>query len=171
MEKYRGKKVLVVGLGKTGFALINLFNQFGAEIKVTDIKPIFDLNKAVKRLKKINPTPAMTLGEHKEEDFITSDVVVYSSSVDPNMPQLQRAREAGKAVYSEFAFAYANCDKPVIAVCGSRGRTTIAHMIGFTLKLEKKNVFVEKPLTINENELTEIEKFYQKNQNPLLMVG
>jgi len=36
---------------------------------------------------------------------------------------------------------------------------------------QKKNVFVEKPLTINENELTEIEKFYQKNQNPLLMVG
>ena len=53
MEKYRGKKVLIVGLGKTGFALINLFNQFGAQIKVTDIKPIFDLNKAVKKLKKI----------------------------------------------------------------------------------------------------------------------
>ncbi len=62
MEKYKGKKVLVVGLGKTGFALINLFNQWGCEIKVTDIKPIFDLNKQVKRLKKINPTPSMTLG-------------------------------------------------------------------------------------------------------------
>ena len=35
MEKYRGKKVLVVGLGKTGFALINLFNQFGAEIIIS----------------------------------------------------------------------------------------------------------------------------------------
>ena len=50
MEKYNGKKVLIVGLGKTGFALINLFNQFKCEIKVTDIKPIFDLNKPVKRL-------------------------------------------------------------------------------------------------------------------------
>lgn len=142
MEKYRGKKVLVVGLGKTGFALINLFNQFGAQIKVTDIKPIFDLNKPVKKLKKIQPTPAMTLGEHKEEDFLEADVIVYSSSVNPNMPQLQKAREIGREVYSEFSFAYANCDKPVIAVCGSKGRTTIAHMIGFTLKLDKKNVFV-----------------------------
>ena len=142
MEKYRGKKVLIVGVGKTGFALINLFNQFGCEIKVTDIKPIFDLNKAVKRLKKVNPTPGMTLGEHKEDDFTSADIVVYSSSVDPNLPQLQRAREAGREVYGEFAFAYANCDKPVIAVCGSKGRSTIAHMIGFTLKLEKKNVFV-----------------------------
>lgn len=142
MEKYRGKKVLIVGLGKTGFALINLFNKYECDIKVTDIKPIFDLNKAVKRLKKIAPTPSMTLGEHKDEDFITADVVVYSSSVDPNLPQLQKAREHGTEVFSEFAFAYENCEKPVIAVCGSKGRTTIAHMIGFTLKLDKKNVFV-----------------------------
>ncbi len=142
MERYSGKKVLIIGLGKTGFALINLFNQFKCEIRVTDIKPIFDLNKPVKRLKKVNPTPAMTLGEHKEEDFLAADIVVYSSSVDPNMPQLQAARNAGKEVYSEFSFAYANCKKPIIAVCGSKGRTTIAHMIGFALKLDKKNVFV-----------------------------
>lgn len=142
MEKYKGKKVLVVGLGKTGFALISLFNQLGCEIKVTDIKPIFDLNKQVKRLKKINPTPTMTLGEHREEDFVGADVIVYSSSVDPNMPQLKAAREQGREVYSDFAFAYANCKKPIIAVCGSYGRTTIAHMIAYTLRVDKKNVFV-----------------------------
>ncbi len=142
MEKYKGKKVLVVGLGKTGFALINLFNQMGCDIKVTDIKPIFDLNKQVKRLKKINPNPGMTLGEHREEDFIEADVIVYSSSVDPNLPQLRAAREHGRDVFSDFAFAYANCGKPVIAVCGSYGRTTIAHMIAYTLRVDKKNVFV-----------------------------
>lgn len=142
MEQYKGKKVLIVGLGKTGFALIHLFNQLGCEIKVTDIKPIFDLNKQVKRLKKINPTPSMTLGEHKDEDFIESDLVVYSSSVDVNLPQLKVAREHGRKVYSDFAFAYEHCQKPIIAVCGSQGRTTVAHMIGYTLRLDKKNVFV-----------------------------
>lgn len=142
MEKFRGKKVLVVGLGKTGFALINLFNQFECQIKVTDIKPIFDLNKAVKRLKKIHPTPEMTLGEHREDDFINSDIIVYSSSVNPNMPQLQKAKEHGVQVYNEFSFAYANCDKPVVAICGSKGRSTIAHMVGYALKLDNKNVFV-----------------------------
>lgn len=142
MEKFRGKRVLIVGLGKTGFALINIFKQFECQIKVTDIKPIFDLNKAVKRIKKIQPTPQMTLGEHREEDFLEADIIVYSSSVNPNLPQLQKAREHGREVYSEFSFAYAHCDKPVIAVCGSKGRTTIAHMIGYTLKMDKKNVFV-----------------------------
>lgn len=142
MEKFKGKKVLVVGLGKTGFALINLFTQWGCEIKVTDIKPIFDLNKQVKRLKKITPVPTMTLGEHKNEDFIDADIVIYSSSVDPSLPQLQVAREHGREVYSDFAFAYTHCDKPIVAVCGSSGRTTIAHMIGYTLKVDKKNVFI-----------------------------
>jgi UDP-N-acetylmuramoylalanine--D-glutamate ligase len=142
MDKYVGKKVLIVGLGKTGFALINLFNHFKCDIKVTDIKPIFDLNKAVKRLKKVQPTPAMTLGEHRDEDFLEADLIIYCSAVDPNLPQLRLAKEHGKQVFSEFAFAYENCDKPVIAVCGSKGRTTVAHMIGFTLKMDKKNVFV-----------------------------
>src|SRR5690606_14432719 len=136
MERYAGKKVLIVGLGKTGFALINLFNQYNCEIKVTDIKPIFDLNKAVKRLKKINPNPSMTLGEHKDDDFLSADVIVFSSSVDPKLPQLEKAREHGKEVYSEFSFAYHMCKKPIVAICGSRGRSTIAHMIGYALKLD-----------------------------------
>ncbi len=142
MEQYSGKKVLIVGLGRTGFVLINFFNQLGCSVKVTDIKPIFDLNKPVKRVKKIKPTPELVLGEHRDDDFLEADLVIYSSAVDPHIPQLELAREHGKEVYSEFTFAAKYCDKPIIAVCGSYGRTTIAHMIGYTLRLDKKNVFV-----------------------------
>ena len=63
MERFRGKKVLIVGIGKTGFKLINFFNRIECMIKVTDIKPIFDLNKAVKKLKRIKPAPEMTFGD------------------------------------------------------------------------------------------------------------
>lgn len=142
MDRFRNKKVLIVGIGKTGFTLINFFNSLDCEIRVTDIKPIFDLNKAVKKLKKIEPAVHMTFGEHREEDFLDADVVVYSSAVNPELPQLELARQNGKEVYSEFGLANKLCRKPIIAVCGSYGRTTVAHMIGFTLKLEGKNVFV-----------------------------
>jgi UDP-N-acetylmuramoylalanine--D-glutamate ligase len=142
MDRFKNKKILIVGIGKTGFTLINFFNTLECEIKVTDIKPIFDLNKAVKKLKKIQPTPQMTFGEHREEDFLEADVVVYSSAVNPELPQLELARQNGKEVYSEFGLANKLCRKPIVAVCGSYGRTTVAHMIGFTLKLEGKNVFV-----------------------------
>ncbi len=142
MERFRHKKVLIVGIGKTGFALINFFNRLECKIRVTDIKPIFDLNKAAKKLKKLQLTPEMTFGEHREEDFLEADIVVYSSAVNPNLPQLKAAKNAGKLVYSEFALGNELCDKPIIAICGSHGRTTVAHMIGFTFKLEGKNVFV-----------------------------
>jgi UDP-N-acetylmuramoylalanine--D-glutamate ligase len=142
MERFQGKKVLIVGVGKTGFTIINFFNKVGCDIKVTDIKPIFDLNKAVKKLKRIQPALKMAFGEHRNEDFLEADVVVYSASVNPDLPQLELARQNGKEVYSEFALGNVLCRKPIIAVCGSMGRTTVAHMIGYTLKLDGKNVFI-----------------------------
>lgn len=142
MERFKGKKILIVGIGKTGFSLINFFNKLECEIRVTDIKPIFDLNKSVKKLKKIEPPLEMTFGEHKDEDFLEADVVVYSAAVNPNLPQLELARKNGKEVYSDFTLAYKLCKAPVIAVCGSYGRTTIAAMIGYTLRVDGKNVFV-----------------------------
>jgi UDP-N-acetylmuramoylalanine--D-glutamate ligase len=52
------------------------------------------------------------------------------------------AREHGKEVYSEFSFAAKYCQKPIIAVCGTYGRTTVAAMIAYAMRLDKKNVFV-----------------------------
>ena len=43
MDRFKNKKVLIVGVGKIGFSLINFFNKLECEIRVTDIKPIFDL--------------------------------------------------------------------------------------------------------------------------------
>lgn len=142
MERFRDKKVLIVGVGKTGFTLLNFFENLDCDIKVTDIRPIFDLNKAVKKLKKLKNPPQMTFGEHLEEDFLEADIIVHSAAVNPNMQLLEIARMNGREVYSEFSLANKLCRKPIIAVCGSYGRTTVAHMVGFMLKLEGKNVFV-----------------------------
>lgn len=142
MEHFRNKKILIVGLGKTGFALINFFNRFQCEIRVTDERPIFDLSKAVKRLKKMRPSPEMTFGEHKEDDFLDADIIVHSAAINPNMPQLELARGHRKEVYSQVALASKFCTKPVIAVCGSYGRTTVCHMINFALQKEGKKVFL-----------------------------
>jgi len=142
MERYRDKKVLIVGIGKSGFAPIHFFNSLSCQIRVTDIKPIFDLNKEVKKLKKISPVPEMTFGEHRDSDFLEADLIIYSSAVDPRLPQLELARKHGKEVYTEFAFSYKLCSKPVVAVCGTHGRTTMSHMIGYALRQDGKNVFV-----------------------------
>jgi len=142
MENFKNKKILIVGIGRTGFSLLNFFLNFTQNIRVTDIRPIFDLNKAVKKLKKLSAPIEITFGEHKEQDFIEADVVVYGPSISPNLPQLEAARKAGKKVYSEFQLAHTLTKTPIIAVCGTFGRTTISHMIGNALKLDGKEVFI-----------------------------
>ena len=142
MNRFKGKKVLVVGVGKTGFKLIDFFSKFDCSIKVTDIKPIFDLNKQVKKLNKMPFIRGKIFGEHRKQDFLEADIIAYSCSVNPSLPQLELARKKGKIVYSEFALANMLCKKNIIAVCGSYGRTVVAHMIGFALKLNGKRVFV-----------------------------
>lgn len=142
MDRFKDKKVLVVGIGKTGFKLISFFNKSNCAITVTDLRPIFDLNKQVKKLKKITPCPEMTFGEYREEDFLESDIIVYDEQINPDLPLLELARAQGKEVYSEFALATLLCKKPIIAVCGSFGRTTVSHMIGFILKIDGKKTFI-----------------------------
>ncbi|MBP9673765.1 MAG: UDP-N-acetylmuramoyl-L-alanine--D-glutamate ligase [Bacteriovoracaceae bacterium] len=142
LQDLKAKKVLIVGLGKTGFSLVNFFNSVHSEVRVTDIKPIFDLNKEVKKIKKIEPTPELTLGEHKDEDFLDADIVVYSLGVDPKLPQLELARSRGKKVFSEFSLAYALCPRPIIAVCGTFGRSITSHMISYALRQDGKQIFV-----------------------------
>lgn len=142
MNRFKGKKVLIVGVGKTGFKLIDFFSKFDCSIKVTDIKPIFDLNKQIKKLKRMPHIRGMVFGEHRRKDFLDADIIVHSCAVNPELPQLELAKKAGKSVYSEFALASMLCKKPIIAVCGSYGRTVVAHMIGFALKLDGKKVFV-----------------------------
>lgn len=142
IDHLKNKKVLIVGLGRTGFALIPFFNNLQCEVRVTDIKPIFDLNKAVKRLKKFSPKPQNTFGEHRDQDFLEADIIVHSVAVDPKLPQLCLAREHKKLVYSEFELAYALCNKPIIAVVGTHGRTTVAHIIAFGLRHAGKKVYV-----------------------------
>jgi UDP-N-acetylmuramoylalanine--D-glutamate ligase len=142
MDRFKGKKVLIIGIGKTGFALIKFFNNLGCEIRVTDIMPIFDLNKAIKRLKRIVPQPETTFGEHRKEDFLDADVICYSAAVGPDLPFLELARSYGKQVYSEFELANLFCNRPVILIAGTYGRTTVSYMLAFILKQEGKNVFV-----------------------------
>lgn len=142
MKRFKDKKILIVGICKTGFKLITFFNSLNCRITVTDLRAIFDLNKQVKKLKKLSSVPEMIFGEYRKESFLQADIIVYSISINPELPQLQLARENGRVVYSEFSLAALLCKAPIIAVCGSLGRTTVAHMIGFILKRDGKKTFV-----------------------------
>ncbi|MEK7307472.1 MAG: Mur ligase family protein, partial [Nitrospirota bacterium] len=100
---FKGKKVLVVGLARSGVGIANLLSCFGAEVCVTDIKPQEALKENVQKLL---PQVKIITGEHPAKVFNASDLIVVSPGVPLNIPSIAEAREKGIPVIGELELAY-----------------------------------------------------------------
>ncbi len=127
----RGKKVLVVGLARTGLAAVNFLLEKGARVVVTDLKERSELAEFVDRLK---PGATLRLGEHRDGDFNSAELIVLSPGVPRDLPLLRSAAERGAAVWSEVELAYRFIEGRVLGVTGSNGKTTTTALIGEIFK-------------------------------------
>lgn len=131
----RGKKVVVVGLGKSGVAAARLCIAQGATVTGTDMSPLQKLSDAARSL-------PMTLvaGGHAGVDFESSDVVVVSPGVPP-LPELERATNAGVEVIGELELAARFCSRPIVAVGGTNGKSTVTTLLASMLSERFSRVF------------------------------
>lgn len=141
----KGKRVLVVGLARTGVATVKFLAPRGAEVTATDSKPRSELETACRE---IAPLPVtLHLGGHRREDFLEADLIVISPGVPPHVPELAAAREAGKEIISELELAYRALIErgervPILAVTGANGKTTVTTLLGRILSGPDRKVFV-----------------------------
>ena len=122
-----GRKVLVVGLARTGIATARFLLKQGALVAATDCKPSPGSEEDVKGLKEKGCT--LRLGEHRIEDFLQADLIVISPGVPLDLPALDQAIRAGKTVIGEVEMASLFLPSPVVAVTGSNGKTTTVSLI------------------------------------------
>jgi len=102
-ERLKDKKVVVVGLARSGVGAANLLSCFGAEVCVTDIKP----QEALKEnIQKLLPAVKIITGEHPAKVFNASDLIVVSPGVPLNIPSIAEARKKGIPVIGELELAY-----------------------------------------------------------------
>lgn len=136
----RGKRVLVMGLGVHGGGLgvARWLLRQGAEVTVTDLAssealaaPLAALDAAAQAL---GATVRYTLGEHREADFASSEIVVANPAVRPNSPWLATARAAGAAIETEMTLFFRACRGPILGVTGTKGKTTTALMLAAMLR-------------------------------------
>lgn len=141
-NKLRNKKVLVVGLGLQGggVGLVKFLDKMGAEITVTDLRTESQLAPSIDKLKDISHKS--TFGEHKEEDFLKADIIFKGPSVPWTQPLIQKAEQTGVRVEMEASFFAAHCPVPIIGVTGTRGKSTVTHMISAILKKAGRNVLL-----------------------------
>lgn len=140
MSKYKGKKVLVVGLGLSGVAVAKYMAKQGAKVTVTDMKQKTELGEFVNACGDLKIE--YELGRHNNKTFHTAELIVVSPGVPLNIKPLEEAREKNIPIMSEVELAAATFQEPVISITGTNGKTTTTMLVGEMFRADAKNVFV-----------------------------
>ncbi|MEK6410019.1 MAG: UDP-N-acetylmuramoyl-L-alanine--D-glutamate ligase [Acidobacteriota bacterium] len=136
----KGKKVLVVGIARSGIAVARLLASRGAMVIGNDIKPASELREAADELRKLGVT--LSLGSHPESLFVNADLIVLSPGVPADLEPLESARRAGIQIISEPELAGRFLRGRMIGVTGSNGKTTVTTLIGELMRAAGADVIV-----------------------------
>ncbi|HSS99572.1 MAG TPA: UDP-N-acetylmuramoyl-L-alanine--D-glutamate ligase [Terriglobales bacterium] len=122
------KRVLVVGLGKSGAASALFLKSRGAHVTVSDSKPSDQLQEEIPLL--LDQGIAVETGGHGERTFRGQDLIVVSPGVPVNAQPLAQARALGEMVIGEIELASQFFPGTVVAITGSNGKTTTTTLAG-----------------------------------------
>src|SRR5215470_8167527 len=136
----KNKRVLVVGLGKSGVAAAFFLADHGAKVTVSDAKSEAQLEKQIPAL--LDRGITLETGTHNERTFRDQDLIVVSPGVPSDQPQLQHARALGIPVIGEVELAFRFLQGKVIAITGSNGKTTTTTLVGEILNKSGKKTLV-----------------------------
>jgi UDP-N-acetylmuramoylalanine--D-glutamate ligase len=128
----RGKKVLVVGLARTGVATALFCAARGANVTATDTRNENEIGEAIGSLKKTGVR--LELGGHHESTFTEQDLIVPSPGVPADAPLLLTARAKGATIWSEVELAGRFLSGRLIGITGSNGKTTTTSLIEHILR-------------------------------------
>jgi len=122
------KRVLVVGLGKSGVASALFLKAHGARVTVSDSKPPDELQEAIPTL--LDAGITVETGGHGERTFQGQDLIVVSPGVPVDAPPLVQARALGEKVIGEIELAAEFFPGKIVAITGSNGKTTTTTLAG-----------------------------------------
>ena len=134
------KRVLVVGLGKSGVASALFLKSRGARVTVSDSKPEAELRNEILLLLEHGIT--IETGGHGERTFHGQDLIVVSPGVPFDAPQLAQARSLGEAVIGEIELASQFLPGPIVAITGANGKTTTTSLAGEIIAAGKFSTLV-----------------------------
>ena len=128
----QGKRVLVVGLARSGVAAAQLLVRHGAVVTVNDSKTREGLGEAVAPLESLPVT--WFLGCPAMEALPGQELLVISPGIPDTAAFVVKAREMGIPVIGELELAYCLCPGTMVAVTGTNGKTTTVTLLGEIFK-------------------------------------
>ena len=128
MMELKGKKVLVVGLGKSGLAAALFLRHRGAQVTVSDVRSAEALAKDIPAL--LEEGIMVEAGGHGLLTFRRQDLIVVSPGVPLDTPELIQARNFGRPIIGELELAARFLKGRILAITGSNGKTTTTSLVG-----------------------------------------
>jgi UDP-N-acetylmuramoylalanine--D-glutamate ligase len=136
---WSGKRIVVVGAGKTGLALCAYFSARGAFITLSD-------RRAAAEIPGLSPLEsrgvALDCGGHDAAVFTAADAVVISPGVSLEVPALVAARKAGIPILGEIEVAFGELASPLVAITGTNGKSTTTSVMGEVFRAWGRRTFV-----------------------------
>lgn len=133
----RGRQVTVVGAARSGVAAAHLLVRRGAHVTLSDLRSDIpeanELRTAGVRLE---------LGAHSVETLLRSDLVVLSPGVPADLPSVAAARAAGVSVIGELELASRWVRGRIVAITGTKGKSTTTTLTGRMLEAGGYRVLV-----------------------------
>lgn len=137
---FKDKRVVIVGLARSGLACANLLYGLGADVRVTDSQDNENTRSNSKKL--VSPDIKVELGRHSREMIDGCDLLVISPGVtDESLPVII-ARELNIPIISEIEVGFILCPATIIAVTGASGKTTVTTLIAKIIEAKGDKVFI-----------------------------
>ncbi|HZB26910.1 MAG TPA: UDP-N-acetylmuramoyl-L-alanine--D-glutamate ligase [Vicinamibacterales bacterium] len=133
----RGKRVTVVGAARSGVAAAELLVRRGAEVLLSDVRGEIEDSE---RLRKAGV--ALELGGHTKDTFVNADLIVLSPGVPARQPAIDAARQAGVPVVAELELASRWLRGRIVAITGTKGKSTTTTLTGKMLEAGGHKVLV-----------------------------
>ena len=132
-----GQRVLVVGAARSGVAAARLLAKRGAVVTLTDAKHHIPQDAELRSAGII-----LELGAHWARTFKSSDLIVMSPGVPLDMPEVLLAKAAGVPVIGELELASRWLRGPIVAITGTKGKSTTTTLVGRMLEASGRKVLV-----------------------------
>jgi UDP-N-acetylmuramoylalanine--D-glutamate ligase len=132
-----GQRVLVVGAARSGVAAAHLLATRGARVTLTDRKTEVP-DEAGLRAAGVS----LELGGHHVTSFTAANLVVLSPGVPIDLPEIVQAKSHGIPVIGELELASRWLRGPIVAITGTKGKSTTTTLVGRMLEAAGRRVMV-----------------------------
>ena len=135
----KGKKIVVIGMGKTGIATASFLGARGSAVVAVDEKPFGQWGDGFELLA---GQPWLKTGNYDSTVLDDVDMVVPSPGIPPGNDILSAAQKKGILIISELELASRFIRVPIVAVTGTNGKTTATTLLGRILAYSGKKIFI-----------------------------